>query len=140
MKVFAFDRDHTVDVSPHPSPEKEMVPLDWVRRLSGEHEVWAIGNQKLKKEADIPGLQELVRGLDNEWYEKLGEKVDDEYHDDFPTREERLHMLSELFPNADEYIVVDDADLNHVEGWNHYHAWDFVSSVREDEIENVELD
>lgn len=129
MNVFAFDRDHTVDVSPH--PERPVVPHRWVTHLAceTEHEVWAIGNQDLKAEADIPGIQELVRRLDNEWYEKLGDQADEKWFEEWPTGEQRLRMIEELFPAADEYTVVDDADLSAVEGWSHYYAWDFVEAV-----------
>ncbi|NIU04053.1 MAG: adaptin protein, partial [Gammaproteobacteria bacterium] len=45
MIVFAFDRDLTVDSSPHPGP----IPLKWVRFLARKTacEVWAVGNQAL---------------------------------------------------------------------------------------------
>ena len=51
MTVFAFDRDWTVDVNPHPN--RQAVPLDWVRTLAHEtaHPVYAIGNQDLADEA-----------------------------------------------------------------------------------------
>ncbi|SEK98583.1 hypothetical protein [Haloferax larsenii] len=135
MRVFAFDRDYTVDVSPH--PEKRVVPLAWVKHLAHEteHEVWAIGNQELKHEADIPGLQEAIRRLDNDWYEKMGEQVDTKWFDDWPTRRERVQMLEELFPDAEEYVVIDDIDLSDLEGWTHYFGWEFTK-----EIENGRFD
>ncbi|MFC7073426.1 adaptin protein [Halovenus rubra] len=135
MKVFAFDRDYTVDVSPH--PEQTVVPLGWVTHLAQEteHEVWAIGNQDLKAEADIPGIQELIRQLDNEWYEKIGDRADEEWFDEWPTRKERLRMLEEQFPRASEYIVIDDADLSDIDRWTHYFAWDFVKAVESDTID-----
>ena len=45
--IFAFDRDWTVDVNPHPS--RQAVPLDWVRTLAHEthHRVCAIGTDEL---------------------------------------------------------------------------------------------
>lgn len=51
MTVFAFDRDWTVDVNPRPN--RQAVPLDWVRTLAHEtvHPVYAIGNQDLADEA-----------------------------------------------------------------------------------------
>jgi len=47
MLVFAFDRDWTIDVNPH--PRHDAVPLEWVRHLAHEtpHAVYAIGNQTL---------------------------------------------------------------------------------------------
>lgn len=123
MKVFAFDRDDAIDVNPHPS-RGPMVPLAWVRYLAHEtgHEVWATGNQALKREADIPGKDEAV--------ERLGTEVQIP-----PMRRERVLMLSDLFPDADEYIVVDDVDLSHLDGWNHYFPWDFVEVVEERRID-----
>lgn len=96
MKVFAFDRDGTIEVNQGP------VPLKWVKYLAHEteHKVYAIGNQRLKIEADIPGLQELgVYG-----------------------RKHALRILKDLFPNAQEYIVVDDINLKDMEeeGWTYY--------------------
>jgi len=73
--------------------------------------------------------------LDNEWYEKIGDRADEEWFDEWPAREERLRMLEKLFLQATEYIVIDDADLSHVEGWTHYFAWDFVKAVESDTIE-----
>ena len=60
MLVFAFDRDWTVDVNPNPN--KEAVPLEWVRHLAHEteHAVYAIGNQLLADEAAIPGVVDIV--------------------------------------------------------------------------------
>jgi len=128
--VFAFDRDETVDVNPH--PEEEAVPLSWVRTLAHEtpHEVWAIGNQQLKDEADIDGIREAVMESENEWYRAFEEAETDLDVDGWPRRGRRVTMLSELFPDADAYIVVDDKDLSYVEGWTHYYPWEFVDAVR----------
>lgn len=102
MKVFAFDRDGTIDVSHGP------VPLKWVRYLAHEteHKVFAIGNQRLKREAKIPGLKELgVMG-----------------------RRRALRVLKENFSNAEAYIVVDDLDLLDMEeeGWTYFSPQEFV--------------
>lgn len=118
MKVFAFDRDYTVDVSLGP------VPLEWIRKLAHEteHEVRATGNQALRDEADIPGDEELTRrlGLDG------GLTTRDK-------RIRRLELLPELFPEAEEYIVVDDIDLSRFEPtWTYYHPDEFVSSYEEE--------
>lgn len=116
MKVFAFDRDETVDVNP---PEgRRAVPLGWVRHLAHEtdHEVWAIGNQRLTDEADIPGLEEAMTRFPDVARSSL-------------TREKRISMVGALFPDAEEYIVVDDLNLKHVDGWIHYFPWDFVDAV-----------
>ena len=128
--VFAFDRDETVDVNP--PPEKEAVPLSWVRVLAHEtdHEVWAIGNQQLKDEADIDGIREAVMESENEWHRAFEEAETDLEVDGWPRRGRRVTMLSDLFPDADAYVVVDDKDLSHVEGWTHYYPWEFVDAVR----------
>ena len=132
--VLAFDRDWTVDLNPHPN--KEAVPLEWVRYWAHEtdHEVWAIGNQDLVEEAEIPGTVESIRRRDGD-IAALGEQNDYGRYEWWPERQERLHILAELFPDAVRYIVVDDLDLDHVDGWDHYHAWEFVPTVRDGEID-----
>ncbi|QSG11537.1 HEAT repeats containing protein [Halapricum desulfuricans] len=67
MWVFAFDRDWTVDVNPH--PQHEAVPLEWVRHLAHEtdHAVYAIGNQDLAEEAAIPGVVDIVGRHADDW-------------------------------------------------------------------------
>ena len=134
MFVLAFDRDWTVDVNPH--PRREAVPLEWVRYWAHdcEHEVWAIGNQDLVEEAEIPGTVESIRRRDGD-ISALGEQDDLGYFDWWPEREERLYILAELFPDAEGYIVVDDLDLSHVDGWEHYHAWEFVERIRQGGID-----
>lgn len=133
MFVLAFDRDWTVDVNPHPN--REAVPLSWVRYWAHEtdHEVWAIGNQDLVEEADIPGTVECIRQRDGD-ITALGEQDEAGYYEWWPERDERLNILLELFPDADQYIVVDDIDLSHVGGWDHYYAWDFTEKVRQGDI------
>lgn len=135
MHVFAFDRDWTVDVNP--PPQQEAVPLSWVQHLAHEtpHEVFAIGNQLLAEEAAIPGIVDIVGRHDEaDWMETLGTKQSNGYYEHFPTRRERLHMLAEIFPDADARIVVDDIDLSDVTGWTHYHAWEFVPAIERSDI------
>jgi len=133
--VFAFDRDWTVDVNPH--PRHEAVPLEWVRHLAHDtdHAVYAIGNQDLAEEAAIPGVVDIVGRHDDPWDEWLGAKQPDGYYEQFPLRRERLTLISDLHPDADGYIVVDDLDLSDVDGWEHYHAWDFVPAVENGDID-----
>jgi len=135
MLVFAFDRDWTVDVNPH--PHRDAVPLEWVRHLAHEtdHAVYAIGNQMLADEAAIPGVVDIVGHHSDDWEEWLGEKQPDGYYEQFPTRRERLALIADLHPTADDYIVVDDIDLRDVDGWGHYHAWEFVPAVERGEID-----
>jgi HEAT repeat protein len=135
MFVLAFDRDWTVDVNPHPN--REAVPLEWVRHLAHEtdHVVYAIGNQLLADEAAIPGVVDIVGRHSDEWEQWLGEKQPDGYYDRFPTRRERLALIADLHPDADGYVVVDDIDLSDVDGWDHYHAWEFVPAVERGDID-----
>jgi hypothetical protein len=105
--VLAFDRDETVDVNPH--PEKQAVPLSWIQHLNEEthHEVWA------------------VLELENEWFREFSETDNDDEVDGWPRRARRVTMLSELFPDAEGYVVVDDKDLSYVEGWDHFYRSNF---------------
>ena len=111
MIVFAFDRDLTVDVNQGP------VPLSLVRHLAHEtdHEVWATGNQLLKAEAGIPGIEEM-RERNGMGPGKAG-------------REKRLHILRQIFPDVAARIVVDDVDLSHVEGWLWFSPETFMELV-----------
>ncbi|QSG16306.1 HEAT repeat domain-containing protein [Halapricum desulfuricans] len=135
MLVFAFDRDWTVDVNPH--PQYEAVPLEWVRYLAHktDHAVYAIGNQDLAEEAAIPGVVDIVGRHPADWDDWLGDKQPDGRYESFPTRRERLTLIEALHPAADRYIVVDDLDLSDVEGWQHYHAWEFVPAVRDGHLD-----
>lgn len=135
MLVFAFDRDWTVDVNPH--PHHEAVPLEWVRHIAHEtgHAVYAIGNQDLAEEAAIPGVVDIVGRHADDWDEWLGGKQPDGYYERFPDRRERLSLIADLHPDAEDYVVVDDLDLSDVEGWDHYHAWEFVPAVEQGDID-----
>lgn len=150
--VMAFDRDHTIDVNPH--PEKDAVPLEWLVELNRREEVeaWAIGNQRLTHEAGVPGVAELQKRLGESpleasllglltWIDGLlppalvdGVVVrpiaDRIASVSMPTRRERLRLLERLFPDADAYVVVDDVDLSDVDGWEHHFPWEFVREFR----------
>lgn len=135
MIVLAFDRDWTVDVNPH--PRHEAVPLEWVRHLAHvtDHPVYAIGNQDLADEAAIPGVVDVVGRHPDDWDEWLGDKQPDGRYERFPLRRERLELIADLHPDADSYVVVDDLDLGDVDGWDHYHAWEFVPAVERGDID-----
>ena len=132
MIVFAFDRDHTVDSSPDPGP----VPLAWVKWLGTQSgiEVWAVGNQKLKGEAGIPGVDEMrVRlGIPKK---KAGSAFKDRNNTlDRRTRNvnskiKRLKFLAQMFPAAERLIVVDDFDLSRADGWEYYDPDEFMRVV-----------
>jgi len=121
-------------VNPH--PRHDAVPLEWVRHLAHEtpHAVYAIGNQTLAEEAAIPGVVDIVGRHPDDWDEWLGEKQPDGRYEQFPLRRERLSLIDDLHPDADSYVVVDDLDLSDVDGWEHYHAWEFVPAVERGEI------
>jgi len=93
MLVFAFDRDWTIDVNPH--PRHDAVPLEWVRHLAHEtpHAVYAIGNQTLAEEAAIPGVVDIVGRHPDDWDEWLGEKQPDGRYEQFsaPARASITH-------------------------------------------------
>ncbi|MEF8825306.1 MAG: HEAT repeat domain-containing protein [Halapricum sp.] len=135
MLVFAFDRDWTVDVNPH--PQHDTVPLGWVRQLAHEteHVVYAIGNQELATEAAIPGVVDIVGRHPDDWDRWLGQKQPDGHYEQFPLRRERLSLIADLHPTADAYIVVDDLDLSDIDEWEHYHAWEFVPAVKHGDID-----
>ena len=60
MPVFAFDRDRTVNINPH--PRHDAVPLEWVRHLAHNtpYAVYAIEIQTLAEEAAIPGVVDII--------------------------------------------------------------------------------
>lgn len=130
MIVIGFDRDQTVDVNGGP------VPLGLVKQLAAMpgFEVWAIGNQLLKVEAGIPGIDEMRARLG------LGDKhvqvgTADQAADTGTKRErniaakmKRLSMLAQIFPDAAMRIVVDDFDLSAAPGWTWFSPADFMSS------------
>ena len=134
MSVFAFDRDWTVDVNPH--PHHEAVPLEWVHSLAHEttHAVYAIGNQQLVDEAAIPGVVDIVGRHPDDWDRWLGARTPDGRFEQFPERRERLSLIADLHPDATEFVVVDDLDLGDVDGWTHYHAWEFVPAVERGDL------
>ena len=135
MLVFAFDRDWTVDVNPH--PRHDAVPLEWVRHLAHgtPHAVYATGNQTLAEEAAIPGVVDVVGRHPDDRERWLGEKRPDGRYERFPRRRERLALVADLHPDADGYVVVDDLDLSDVDGWEHYRAREFVPAVERGEID-----
>ena len=159
MRVFAFDRDRTIDVNPPPG-KKDAVPIEWVQTLAQDtdHEVWAIGNQDLVDEAGIPGDNEArkrfietfgspqkhiqkreVRSLQY-WVDKppnapdpdlIDALVQYEEDNERPTRHRRVRIIQSLFPEANDYIVVDNRYLGFLQSWTHYQPWEFVEYVED---------
>lgn len=139
--VVCFDRDHTVDVNPH--PERDAVPLAWVKYLAHEVDpvdVWATGNQRLCEEAVVPGVSEALARWD-----MLTADADDETYYEYapvgirkPGRREGLRLVEQLYrweleaaADGIEFVVVDDVDLSDLreEGWTHYFPWEFTRAV-----------
>ena len=79
------------------------VPLEVVVKLSRKYIVYSYGNPVLAVEAGIP----YAEGL---------------------TKRRRLEWLMKQFPDADEYIVVDDEYIN-VLGWKYYDPKSFMNIV-----------
>lgn len=130
--VFCFDRDRTVDTS-----FQGPVPLEWVKKLAHEtsHPVYAIGNQTLKREANIPGIEEMRAELDLDQ-----SNTSERRHVLMPARRERVRLAEQIHPNATEHIVVDDVDLSDMDGWTHYFPSDFVTSYKGRTIDGIQLD
>ena len=132
MYVLVFDWDWTVDVNP--LPQRNVVPLEWVRYRAYEagHGIWAIGNQDFVDEANLLGTVEPVRQRDGH-IDALGEGNKHGSYEWWPERKERLQILTELFPDAKGQMLIDALDIGHVNGWEHNHAWDFVKHIRQGE-------
>ncbi len=79
------------------------IPLEIVVELSKKYIVYAYGNPILSVEAGIP----YAEGL---------------------TKKDKLRWLMKQFPDADEYIVVDDQYID-VEGWKYYKSETFMNIV-----------
>lgn len=147
LTILCFDRDLTVDVNfeQHNAHmmdapvDAEPVPLAWVKHYAHAVEgvdVWATGNQRLRKEGAIPGLKE-ARLL----WESLHETDITSHYKDTgilehykPTRRDGLRIIQSIYEgySSDEdslrFVVVDDVDLSDMahEWGEHYYAWDFV--------------
>jgi hypothetical protein len=141
--VVCFDRDWTVSVNPH--PERESVPLSWVKHFAHERpdvDVWAAGNQRLRAEAAIPGVDAAKRmRADLRTPETDDAIVDPVTGQDVsqpetsPSRRDRLRLVRALYADltdaVDQFLVVDDVGLTDMEpeGWTHYHSWEFVPAA-----------
>lgn len=106
--VICFDRDLTIDTSDGP------VPLPWTQRLKVWHYLYATGNQRLREEANIPGMPEVM-GIE-----------EGASHVGHMERHERLQAVRDRHPDM-RMIVVDDDE---VEGdWESYLPQDFVDAI-----------
>lgn len=118
MIVVAMDRDQTVETNAGP------VPIEWIRKLDerDEVEIFAVGNQALVEEADIKGRETLY---------DMTDKLDEITLGARESKTEAYSTLVELFPDAEQYIAVDDADaereIAEEAGFVHYYPEEFVT-------------
>lgn len=141
IAVVCFDRDHTVSINPH--PDRDSVPLSWVKYLAHEVpaiDVWATGNQTLREEASAPGISEAITC----WRYLTLPDNPLEYHAHVPVggrlpgRREGLELIQAVYDRLAteseiyQLLVVDDVDLSDLEseGWTHYFPWDFVAAIK----------
>lgn len=122
---------------PPPSEDGEAVPLSWIRCPARKtpNEVWARGNQHLTGEVDVAGVAEILEGKHSDDTDRSHERSTGKPRTEWPRRRERVRLLGELYPDADQRIVVDDLDLSDLGGWRHYHSWEFVHAVRQGKID-----
>lgn len=128
MILFAFDRDYTVNVGAPPGP----IPVDLVRQLAKQHECWAIGNQRLVREAGIKGMSKLWNALGIKPPFPPTRQTADEIKEDpeslrrnILAKRSRLLHLAKYLPDCSPRIVVDDLEI-HCNGWWHYTPEEFV--------------
>ncbi len=119
--VFSFDRDYTVDVNQGP------VPLDWIKKLKDHEECvcWAHGNQRLKQESGIPGIEEAHQRAEDETLSKLGLSRDPTV---LPPRKKRLYLIGSLYSSSTKKVCVDDVNLSRLKGWDYYPPSEFVET------------
>ncbi len=102
VKLFAFDRDFTVNVNEGP------VPLSWIKQLAKSHEVWAIGNPLLRGEANIPGVEDMKSRMSMLPKPKSFGHLIGEHKANVSTKIWRMQNLNLLFPDISICIIVDD--------------------------------
>lgn len=141
--VVAFDRDYTIDVNfdsavvsvEHGVADPEPVPLRWVKHWAHDDpsvDVWASGNQHLRNEAEIPGIEEARQV----WESKMGYDAEDRYenagyHSYKPQRRDGLRLIRDCYEDTSiEFIVVDDVNLRDMDHWEYYTPWNFVEWQR----------
>ena len=109
-------------------------------------DVWATGNQRLRVEAAIPGVEAAKKmRADLRTPDADSTIVDPVTNQDVsqletsPSRRNRLRMVKALYTGhtnaVEHFVVVDDVDLTDLEpeGWTHYHPWEFVPAAAADE-------
>lgn len=139
MTVYCFDRDFTV--STNPKPGRESVPISWIKWLFQETDnyVYATGNQHLRREALIPGIEEArLRWEKMNGYDPQDRYEDDSYYSGYkPSRRNGLRMVKDVHPNEEEFVVVDDIRLHDMEeeGFSYWTPWDFYNAVVDNKLD-----
>jgi hypothetical protein len=105
--LYCFDRDATVETGIPRGP----VPLLTVRRLSDENPVYATGNQRLRGEADIPGVKDLQEG--------------------HTSRRDGISIVwQNESENFDAAVAIDDVDVSDVSDIDvYYEPWEFYLTL-----------
>lgn len=158
MKVFSFDTDLTLE--PGNGEYDPLVPLETVAYLAHEteHVVWAHGNQILTEWVDVPGDEAAWDQFRERWGSPV-ERVDRRRHPEMDrliegepappdpdivramaeyernrtrlARQQRLRLISSFYPDADEYICVDNEYLGFLAEWTHYSPPGFMEEFGE---------
>jgi len=111
--LYCFDRDETVETGVPPGP----VPLSEVKDLHDKQTVYATGNPRLKKEADIPGAEDIYDGPS--------------------TREQDIRRVCQKEEKVDAAVAIDDTDVSDVDELDvYYEPWEFYL-LRSKENEKV---
>jgi hypothetical protein len=108
--LYCFDRDATVETGIPRGP----VPLADIESLDEENVVYATGNQRLRKEADIPGVKDL--------------------HDGYASRTQGISMVWQNECDCvDATVAIDDVDVSEVADLDvYYEPWEFYLKTSED--------
>ena len=101
--LYCFDRDATVETGIPRGP----VSLQTVRRLAEENTVYATGNQRLREEADIPGVRDI--------------------QDSYVSRRDGISIVwQNESENVDTAVAIDDVDVSDVSDIDvYYEPWEF---------------
>jgi len=107
--LYCFDRDATVETGIPRGP----VPLADVESLEEKNVVYATGNQRLRKEAGIPGVKDL--------------------HDGHVSRTQGISMVwQEECDRVDATVAIDDVDVSGVSDLDvYYEPWEFYLKTSE---------
>jgi len=107
--LYCFDRDATVETGIPRGP----VPLSDLKSLEWKNVVYATGNQRLRKEAEIPGVKDL--------------------HDGYVSRTQGISMVwQEECDCVDATVAIDDVDVSEVSDLDvYYEPWEFYLKISE---------